>query len=117
MKALAEVCAQLIGHFVLGERAIHAPQPFVALARSDRERQVSRAKTRVAVSLDVDRRPTGPPGQVEMELLARRLETLGMQGANRCCLGRAVDQIVEAIDQAPDAGVAAEELKWSGRLR
>src|SRR5438045_8030560 len=97
---------------MFGERAVHAPEPFVALARPDCKGQMSSAQSRVAVPFDVNRRSAGPSSEIEVQLLARRLETFGMERADRRGFGRAIDEVVEAVDEAADAGVAAEELEW-----
>jgi len=109
MELVAEMNAQLVGHVMLGERAVHAPQPFVTLARANRKGQVSSAQSRMAVPFNVDRWSAGPSGEIEVQLFARRFETLGMERTDRRRFGRAIDEIVEAVDEAADAGVAAEE--------
>ena len=60
----AQLLTQRIRHRVLVERAVHAPQPLVALARADRERQVTRAEPRMAVDLDVGLRSPRPHHQI-----------------------------------------------------
>jgi len=57
----------------------------------------------------------GPPHEVEIELLARNFEALGMQRADRRSLGRGVDEIVESIDQSTNPALAAEEIERSLR--
>src|SRR5438270_12682311 len=64
----------------------------------------------MSVPLDVGLRPACPHHQVQVQLVARRLETFRMQRADGPCLRRAVDEIVEAIDEPADAGVAAHQL-------
>src|SRR5690242_6443035 len=113
MELFAEMNAQLVGHIMFGERAVHAPQPFVTLARANCKGQVSRAQSRMAVPFNVNRWSAGPSGEIEVQLFARRFETLGMECANRRGFGRAVDEIVEAVDEAADASVAAETRERS----
>src|SRR6185437_15457547 len=43
-----EVAAQPVGHFVLVQRSVHAPNPFVTLALADRERQMTHAQARMS---------------------------------------------------------------------
>jgi hypothetical protein len=93
---------------VFVERAVHGPEPFVALTCADRERQVPRAEARVAIALDVCLRPAGPVCQVEMEFVARGGETFGVERADGSRFGRAVDEIVESVDEPSNAGVAAD---------
>ena len=64
-QSLPEQCAQRVGYIVLSHRALHAPEPFVAFARADSERHVSRAQARMAVTFDVELRTTGPAGQIQ----------------------------------------------------
>jgi hypothetical protein len=110
VQPLAQVVAQPARHLVLGERAVHAPEPLVALARADREGEVPHAQPRVAALLHVDRRPARPAGEEEVQLVARRPEARGVQRADRRRLRRGVHQVVEPVDDAADAGVAAEQL-------
>ena len=113
MELFAEMSAQLVGHVMFGERAVHAPQPFVTLARANCKGQVSSAQSRMAVPFNVNRRSAGPSGEIEVQLFARGFETLGVECTDRRRFGRAVDEIVEAVDEAADAGVAAEERERS----
>ncbi len=113
VQPLAQLDAQLIRHLVLIERPVHAPEPLVALARADGEGQVSRAQTRMAALLDIRRRPAGPTHEIQIQFFAGCFETRRVERANRLRLGRAVDEIVEPVDEAANAGVAAEELERS----
>src|SRR5262249_50120101 len=81
----------------------------------DGERQMSRAKTRMPVLLDVRRRSSRPVHQIQMQLVARRFETRRVQLANGRRLGRGIDEIVEPIDQPANTGVAADQLEMSWR--
>src|SRR5687767_14455481 len=112
MKSLTQERVQLVRHPVLGQRAIHAPEPLIALARPDPEREMPHAKARVAVAVRIERWAAGPHRQVEVQLVARRLETRGVERANRRRFRRRVHEIVEAIHEPTHAGVAAELLVW-----
>ena len=113
METLAQLFAQRIRHWTFVECAVHAPQPLVALSRADRKRQMPRPKPRMSSLLDVRRRSARPIAQVQIELVARRLETRGVQRANRRRFGRPIHQIVKTIDEPPYPVIAAEELVWS----
>jgi hypothetical protein len=87
------------------------PQPFIALARADLKREVPHAEARVTEALGVHWRPAGPRREVEMQLLTRRLETRRVQLPNGRGFGRAVDEIVESVDEPANARVAAHQLE------
>jgi len=70
VESFAEMGAQLVGHVLLGERAVHAPQPLVAFTRADGKRQVTRAQAGMSVFLDIDLWATRPAGEVEIQLFA-----------------------------------------------
>src|SRR3982750_1216104 len=107
MELLSQKAAQLVRDILFVERAIHAPQPLVALAGADVKRQMARAQPRMPVLLDVDRRSARPSSQIHVQLLTRSLETRGVQPPNRRRFRRGVHQIVEAIDQTPNSRIAA----------
>ena len=115
VQLLAKVLAQSRRHVLALERAIHAPQPFVALSRPDGERQMSGAQARMAVFLHVGLRTAGPVAQIQMQLVAGRAEARRVQLANRRGFGRAVDEIVESVDEPANAGIAAHLLEGSRR--
>src|SRR4051812_36387221 len=68
VELLAEVGADRVGHRGFGERAVHAPEPLVALAGADREGQVPRAEPRMPVALDVELRAPRPSGEEHEQL-------------------------------------------------
>src|SRR3954470_11917417 len=76
---------------------------------------MSRAEARMSVDLYIGLRTARPHHEIQMQLVARRLQTVGVQRANGLRFGRAVDEIVEPVDEAANAGVAANELIRSGR--
>ena len=51
LQLLAEKGFELVGRLVPGQRTIHAPQPFVALLRTNGKRKVAHAQPRVAVDV------------------------------------------------------------------
>jgi hypothetical protein len=110
---LTELDTKLGRHLVFIQSAVHAPEPFVALARADREGQVTGAKPWMAAPLDIGRWAARPAHEIEVQLLARRLETGRVERADRSRLRRGVDEIIEAIDEPPYSSVAAEELEGS----
>lgn len=89
---------------------IHAPQPFIAFAHTNREREVPSAQARMAVFLDVHWGATRPTREIEIQLLARLLEARGVQSPDVGCLGRTFHQIVKAVNEPANAGVSAHKL-------
>ena len=60
VQLLAKRLTKVRRHLLFVERPIHAPQPLVALERRDREGQMARPKSRVAIPLDVRLRASRP---------------------------------------------------------
>jgi hypothetical protein len=116
VEALLEEAAQLAGHVVLVERAVHAPQPLVALALADGEREVPHAQPRVARAARRTAAARRSTREEEVELLARRLEAARVQRPHGRRLGRGVHEVVEAVDEAAHALLAAD-LRVVGGIR
>jgi len=74
---------------------------------------MSGAQTRMAVLLDVRLRATRPHVEIAVQLLARLLETRGVQLSNRRGFGRRIDEVVKTVDEAADALAAAHLLEGS----
>jgi hypothetical protein len=73
VKALAQLHAKIAGHFDFVERAIHAPEPFVALTRADGEWQMPGTEARMTIAFDVRGRAPRPKREIEVELFPRGL--------------------------------------------
>lgn len=110
-EALPQRRAKLVGHLVLVNRAAHTPQPFVAFLRANGEGHVSLTEARMPVPFNVGGRSARPAHEIQVELLARLLETCGMQRANLLGLWGAVHQIIKAINEAANAGLATELIE------
>src|SRR5690606_16153010 len=70
VEPLPEVGPEVLGHLVFGERAVHAPEPFVALAGADREGEMAHAEPGVAEPLYVELWAAGPAAEEDGELFA-----------------------------------------------
>src|SRR5690606_31654909 len=70
MQLLLEHHSHVALQIVLVQRAIHAPEPLVALPLADGERKVTHAKSRVAILLHVQLRPASPAAHEHVQLPA-----------------------------------------------
>src|SRR3569833_1334565 len=116
VQLLAKKGAELVRHRLFVERAIHAPQPLVALARADVKWKMPCAQARMSILLDVHGRTARPSGEVHIQLLTRRLEAGRVESPDRRRFGRCVHEVIEAIDELTNARVATDHLIRRGLL-
>lgn len=94
---------------------MHAEQPLIPFRLSDGERLVGTRDAHCILALEVKRRPAVPAAHELKELLTHRAQILGVHGSDAPRLGRLVHDVVEAVHEAANAGLAAAALTACSR--
>lgn len=100
-----------IRQVVLRESAFHAPDPLIALALTNRKRQMPHPESGMAVAFSVQLRATRPAGEEEEEFLVGALQARGVKSPDPGRFGSSIHQLIEPVDEAVNARLAAEKFK------
>lgn len=110
-EALAQACAQVVGHAGLAHGLIHAGHPLVTFFDADGKRHVPRTQARVAELVGVIRRAAQPAAQEPEEFLPGAVQLGAVGGAQFGVGGLQVHQVVEAVGQGVHAGLTPNPFK------
>lgn len=89
-------------------REQHADHPLIALDFADREGQMARAQSRMAVLFREQRRSAAPTGEELIEFLRGDGNVVGVHPPNSSRLGSYRHVVIKSIDQAAQARFATQ---------
>lgn len=89
---------------------VHAPQPLIALNRSNRKWHMSHSKARMPKSLYIQWRSPRPPGKKHEQFLTGLIQALRMKTSDPGCFGRGIHHIIKPVYQRPQSSFTANHF-------